>query len=142
LPCVSGAALSICLIDLGWAAAWSRALPKSASSVCAIELAAGERFAAQLAKRRYVKRFRVALPVQGPVRRTALVPADMLGEEPFRALRIWALWGKPPQVAAKRPPASSPAPIRRRTISKCVCLWHIGVANGVGSPRRAARALA
>ncbi len=25
-----------------------------------------------------------------------------------------------------------------RTISKCVCLWHIGVANGVGSPCRAA----
>src|SRR6266850_387679 len=31
------------------------------------------------------------------------------------------------------------APIRRRTISKCVCLWHIGVANGVGSPRERPR---
>jgi hypothetical protein len=69
------------------------------------ELAGGERFAAQLAERRYVNRFMVALPVQGPVRRTVLVTRDMLGEESFRLLRIWALWGKLPQVAAKQLPA-------------------------------------
>ena len=114
LPSVSGAALSICLIALGLAAAWSRALLKSASSVCAIELeaggasfelAGGERFAAQLAERRYVNRFMVALPVRGRVRRTVLVTLDMLGEESFRVLRIWALWGKLPQVAAQQLPA-------------------------------------
>jgi len=33
------------------------------------------------------------------------------------------------------------SPARRRTISKCVCLWHIGVANGAGSPRRTKRVL-
>ncbi len=114
LPSVSGAALAVCLMALGLAAAWSRALLKSASSVCAIELeaggasfelAGGERFAAQLAERRYVNRFMVALPVQGPVRRTVLVTLDMLSEESFRLLRIWALWGKLPQVAPKQLPA-------------------------------------
>jgi hypothetical protein len=114
LPSVSGAALAICLLALGLAAAWSRALLKSASSVLAIELedggasfelAGGERFAAQLSERRYVNRFMVALPVQGPVRRTVLVTLDMLGEESFRVLRIWALWGKLPEVAAKQLPA-------------------------------------
>jgi hypothetical protein len=114
LPSVSGAALAICLMALGLAAAWSRALLKSASSVRAIELeaggasfelAGGERFAARLSERRYVNRFMVALPVQGPVRRTVLVTLDMLGEESFRVLRIWALWGKLPEVAAKQLPA-------------------------------------
>ncbi len=114
LPSVPGAALAICLMALGLAAAWSRALLKSASSVRAIELeaggasfelAGGQRFAAQLAGRRYVNRFMVALPVQAPARRTVLVTLDMLGDESFRVLRIWALWGKLPQVAAKQLPA-------------------------------------
>jgi hypothetical protein len=114
LPSVSGAALAICLVALGLAAAWSRALLKSASSVRAIELeageasfelAAGERFTAQLSERRYVNRFIVALPLLRPARRTVLVTGDMLGEESFRALRIWALWGKLPGVARKQLPA-------------------------------------
>jgi hypothetical protein len=114
LPSVSGAALAICLMALGLAAACSRSLLKSASSVRAIELGAGgvsfalatgKRFAAQLAERRYVNRFMVALPVQGPVRRTVLVTSDMLGEESFRVLRIWARSGKLPKVAAKQLPA-------------------------------------
>jgi hypothetical protein len=114
LPSVPGAALAICLMALGLAAAWSRALLKSASSVRAIELeaggasfelAGGERFAARLTERRYVSRFMVALPVRGRLRRTVLVTLDMLGEESFRVLRIWALWGKLPQVAAQQLPA-------------------------------------
>ena len=114
LPSVAGAALAICLMALGLAAAWSRALLKSASSVRAIELeaggasfelAGGERFAARLTERRYVSRFMVALPVRGRLRRTVLVTLDMLGEESFRVLRIWALWGKLPQVAAPQLPA-------------------------------------
>ena len=47
----------------------------------------------------------VALPVQGRLRRTVLVTLDMLGEESFRMLRIWALWGKLPQVAPQQLPA-------------------------------------
>jgi len=114
LPSVAGAALAICLMALGLAAAWSRALLKSASSVRAIELeaggasfelAGGERFAARLTERRYVSRFMVALLVRGRLRRTVLVTLDMLGEESFRVLRIWALWGKLPQVAAPQLPA-------------------------------------
>jgi len=114
LPSVSGVALAICLMALGLAAAWSRALLKSPSSVRAIELgdagasfelAGGERFSAEPAERRYVNRFMVALPLRRPVRRTVLVTRDMLGEESFRALRIWALWGKLPGVAAKQLPA-------------------------------------
>jgi len=69
------------------------------------ELAGGERFAAQLAERRYVNRFMVALPVQGPVRRTVLVTLDMLGEESFRLLCIWALWGKLPKWRRSNSPA-------------------------------------
>jgi len=114
LPAFPGAALAICLLALGLAAAWSRALLRSASSVRAIEieaggasfeLAGGERIAAQLTRRRYVNRFMVALPVQGRLPRTVLVTLDMLGEESFRMLRIWALWGKLPQVAPQQLPA-------------------------------------
>ena len=113
LPSFPGAALATCLLALGLAAAWSRALLRSASSVRAIEieaggasfeLAGGERFAARLTERRYVSRFMVALPVRGRVRRTVLVTLDMLGEESFRVLRIWALWGKLPQVAPRQLP--------------------------------------
>ena len=114
LPSFPGAALAICLLALGLAAAWSRALLRSAGSVRAIEieaggasfeLAGGERVAAQLTRRRYVNRFMVALPVEGRLRRTVLVTLDMLGEESFRVLRIWALWGKLPQVAPQQLPA-------------------------------------
>ncbi len=114
LPSFPGGALAICLLALGLAAAWSRALLRSASSVRAIEieaggasfeLAGGERIAAQLTRRRYVNRFMVALPVQGRLPRTVLVTLDMLGEESFRMLRIWALWGKLPQVAPQQLPA-------------------------------------
>ena len=114
LPSFPGGALAICLLALGLAAAWSRALLRSASSVRAIEieaggasfeLAGGERIAAQLTRRRYVNRFMVALPVQGRLPRTVLVTLDMLGEESFRMLCIWALWGKLPQVAPQQLPA-------------------------------------
>jgi len=128
LPAVSGAALSICVVAAGLATAWSRALLKSASSVRAIELEAGgasfalargERFAAQLAERRYADRFMVASPVQGRVRRTVL---DRPGEESFRVLRIRALWAKLPQVAPKQLPASVPPLCGVELFqSACVC---------------------
>jgi hypothetical protein len=47
----------------------------------------------------------VNIPVVRPVRRTILVFRDMLGEDSFRCLRIWALWGKVPGVAGKQLPS-------------------------------------
>ena len=114
LPGAAGGLLAAALLALGAAAAWSRALLGSAASVrgielegpgIALELASGERIVAELAERRYVTRFVVALPVRRPSRRTILVTRDMLAADSFRALRLWALWGKVPGVAAKQLPA-------------------------------------
>jgi hypothetical protein len=115
LPSAAGGLLAAALLGLGVAAAWSRALHRSGASVRCIELdgpqvifhlEGGESFAAEAAPRRYVSRFLVALPVRRPVRRTILVTRDMLDGDLFRALRIWALWGRLPAVAAaKQPPA-------------------------------------
>jgi hypothetical protein len=113
LPGAAGVLLAAALVALGAAAAWSRALLRSAASVRGIELdgesialklASGERFVAELAERRYVTRFVVALPVRRP-RRTVLITRDMLAPDSFRALRLWALWGKVAGVAAKQLPA-------------------------------------
>jgi hypothetical protein len=70
-----------------------------------VELADGERIAAQVGKRRHVSRLTVTLALQRPLRRTLLVSRDMLSADSFRLLRIWALWGKLPGVAAKQLPA-------------------------------------
>ena len=111
---LAGAALGAMLVALGLAAAWSRALLRSARSVRALEigaeellleLAGGARIAAQPAARRYVSRLAVVLPLRRPARRTILVTADMLGAAEFRQLRIWALWAKLPAVAGKQLPA-------------------------------------
>jgi hypothetical protein len=112
LPGAAGALLAAALIGLGIAAACSRALLWTAASVRGIELdgesialklASGDRFVAELAERRYVTRFVVVLPVRRP-RRTVLVTSDMLTPDSFRALRLWALWGKV-AVAARQLPA-------------------------------------
>ncbi|HUG76699.1 MAG TPA: protein YgfX [Burkholderiales bacterium] len=111
LPGAGGFLLAAALLALGLAAAWSRALLRSAASVRALELdasgatlelAGGRRLAAEFAARRYVGRFLVTLCVRRPMRRTLLVTADMLKGGGFRRLRIWALWGKLPAVAAKQ----------------------------------------
>ncbi len=113
LPGAAGALLAAALVGLGLTAAWSRALLRSPASVRGIELdgesialklASGDRFVAELARRRYVTRFVVALPVRRP-RRTVLITRDMLAPDSFRALRLWALWGKLAGVAAKQLPA-------------------------------------
>ena len=113
LPGAAGVLLAAALVGLGIAAAWSRALLRSAASVRGIELegesialklAGGDRLVAELAERRYVTRFVVALPVHRP-RRTVLVTRDMLAPDSFRALRLWALWGKVAGVAARQLPA-------------------------------------
>jgi hypothetical protein len=113
MPGAAGWLLAALLLALGIAAAWSRALLRSAASVRVLELtgpklqvqlASGESFPAEVAERRYVGRFVVALPLRSPVRRTILVTADMAGGDLFRRLRIWALWGRLPSVAAKQLP--------------------------------------
>ena len=107
-------ALAAALLALGAAAAWARALHRSAASVRAVELSGsdmllelrdGRRAAAELGGARHVSRFMVTLPVRRPVRRTILVTRDMLAPEEFRRLRLWALWGKVPAVAHKQLPA-------------------------------------
>jgi hypothetical protein len=121
IPGALTALLAVLLLALGIATAWSRALLAAPSSIrtievggaqAAIELASGERFAAEVAQRRYVTRYLVALPLRSPDRRTLLVTADMLAPEEFRRLRIWALWNRLPAaplsdrgVAAKQLPA-------------------------------------
>jgi hypothetical protein len=111
LPGWTGSLLALALMALGAAAAWGRALLRSGASVRAIEigaaqpvfeLASGERLGAEVAARRYVTRYLVALPLRRPLSRTLLVTADMLDREEFRRLRLWALWNRLPAVAAKQ----------------------------------------
>jgi hypothetical protein len=115
LPGIAGMALAALVLALGAAAAWDRALLGSPVSPRAIELsgpdeltlvlADGRRIATPAGPGRWVTRFCVALPVRAPLRRTLLVTGGMLGEAPFRALRLWALWGRVPRVASGQLPA-------------------------------------
>jgi len=113
LPGIAGAALALALFLLGAAAAWSRAMLRSPASVRAIEISGeslalelrdGSRIFAAPAEQRYVGRFAVTVPLRQP-RRTILVTAGMMAADDFRRLRIWALWGRLPGVAAARLPA-------------------------------------
>jgi hypothetical protein len=116
LPGIAGMLAGTLVMGLGLAAAWSRALLRSASSVRGLQLgaavqlrlASGEVLAAEAAERRYVGRHIVLLPMRRPVRRTILVTRDMLGPDSFRGLRIWALWGKLPAVAQAKLPVAGP----------------------------------
>jgi hypothetical protein len=108
---IPGAALCVALVALGAAAAWSRALHLSPASVRVVELEGsrasltlgnGRLLSGELAERRYVSRLAVALPLRRPVGRTIFVTADMLDVKSFRALRLWALWGKLPTVASRQ----------------------------------------
>ena len=101
----AGALLAAALAALGLAVAWSRALLRAGTSVRAIELEGDAvtfelsnraRLVAEVGERRYVSRWLVTLPVRRPARRTVLVTRDMLGEESFRRLRLWSLWGRLP----------------------------------------------
>jgi hypothetical protein len=109
LPGWAGAALGAALAGLGLASAWSRALLRSPRSPRAIrlggglspegamvDLAGGESSAALAGG--HVSRLMVTLALRRPRRpaRHILVTADMLDRDSFRALRIWALWGKLP----------------------------------------------
>jgi hypothetical protein len=109
VPMATGLLLAGSFLALGAASAWSRALLRSRISPRALEiageelvlhLAGGARFPVEVAARRYVTRFMVALPLRRPGPRTILVTRDMLGDASFRALRVWALWGKLPAATA------------------------------------------
>jgi hypothetical protein len=114
LPGTPGALLAGLLLALGAWTAWSRALLRAPSSVRVLELdgtragltlAGGATLEGELAGRRYVSRHVVALALRGPARRALLVTPDMLGGDSFRRLRIFAIWGRLPAVAAKQLPA-------------------------------------
>ena len=106
---VWGAALAVALLALGGATAWSRALLRGRYAVRALELGEGrvrarlgngQEVELPIAPRRYVSRLFVTLGLGAPLSRTLLVSADMLERADFRRLRIWALWGRLPDVAA------------------------------------------
>lgn len=109
IPGLVGAVLAALLAALGVAAAWDRALLRgrrsprslrvSSDGNLHVELADGTSYPVA-ARARTVNRFLVALPLEGLVRRSILVTADMLDPGRFRLLRLWALWGRLPGVAS------------------------------------------
>ena len=114
LPPAAGIGAAALVVLAGAASARKRALLRGRAAVRALEvggdtleirLASGESFPAELAERRYVGRHMVVLCLRRPVRRTILLTRDMADAQLFRRLRIWALWGKLPVVAAKQLPA-------------------------------------
>jgi hypothetical protein len=111
LGSIIGYVLGGALLALGLAAAWARALHGARDSLRALELSpteivlelkSGRRMPVELAERRHVSRFLVTLSLRRPARRTILVTRDMLEAEEFRRLRLFALWGRLPKVAAKQ----------------------------------------
>jgi hypothetical protein len=114
MPGAAGLGAAALVVLAGAASARKRALLRGRAAVRALEIGAeelevrlgsGERFPAELAERRYVGRHVVVLCLRRPVRRTILVTRGMADAQLFRRLRIWALWGKLPVVAAKQLPA-------------------------------------
>ena len=115
LPGAWGVALATLVAALGAATVWDRALLRSARStrflelhaagVAVLGLADGSRLEGIVAARRNVSAWWVTLPLGGPAGRTLLVARDMLAAGDFRRLRIWALWGRVPRVAAPQPAA-------------------------------------
>jgi hypothetical protein len=111
-PGYAGAALAILVLALGGAAARDRALLRARGSVRALELAVdavatleladGRRVTAHVAQRRHVGPWWVSLPLSGAMRRDLVVVRDMLSPGEFRALRLWALWGRVPEPARLR----------------------------------------
>jgi hypothetical protein len=111
-PGVAGATLALLILALGAAAARDRALLRARGSVRALELAGdavatleladGRRVTAHVGRRRHVGPWWVSLPVEGTARRNLVVVRDMLPAEQFRALRLWALWGRVPDATGLR----------------------------------------
>lgn len=106
---LSGIALASLIFALGGISARDRALLRGASSPRAIEipssgaavviLSSGKRVAVRAMGGVGVTRHWVALAAGLPGR-SILVTAGMLGAPGARLLRLWALWGRTPGVAA------------------------------------------
>jgi hypothetical protein len=110
VPGIWGGVLAALVAVLGAVTAWDRALLRSARSARVLELypgakaalvlADGSRLEGNVAVRRNVSPWWVTLPLDGGARRTLLVARDMLPAGDFRRLKIWALWGRVPALAA------------------------------------------
>ncbi len=109
-PGPATALIAILIAALGISASWQRALlrgktaPRTlefgTSMTLVMESADGTRCMAVAGRRRYVGRLGVTLGFERPCRRGLLfVAADMLPPRAFRALRLWALWGRWPESA-------------------------------------------
>jgi hypothetical protein len=98
--------LGALIAGLGLAAAWDRALLRGRRSVRALDIGSGDNVILELANaqrvglrvspRRFVSALVVILPGAPWMRRSIVVWRDMLGPDSFRALRLWALWGRVP----------------------------------------------
>lgn len=106
---VAAAGVALLVALLGAVTAWDRALHRGRGSVrslelreggaALLELADGRQVAGTVAGRRNVNRWWVTLPLQGKSRRIVVVTRDMVPAGDFRRLRLWALWGRLPNVA-------------------------------------------
>jgi len=111
----AGIAAASLALALGCAAAWDRALLRTARAPRAIEirrtgeaicvLADGKSAVLEPLAGSAVTRYWVALRLRSAARRSLLVPAGMLSAESARLLRLWARWGKLPGVAPGQRPA-------------------------------------
>ena len=112
-----GLGLAVLILALGCASAWDRALLRSEGSPQTIEVLAtgealcrfanGESAALEAVGGSAVTRYWVALRLLSPRRRSVFVAAGMLTPEALRLLRLWALWGNLPAVAARQLPAAA-----------------------------------
>jgi hypothetical protein len=108
---VAGASLGVAIAALGVNAAWRHALHRGAAALHTLDfegegvfltVVVGRGLAGELAGPRFISRFAVALSMRRSAGRTVFVTPDMLDRRSFRALRLWALWGKVPGVAARQ----------------------------------------
>jgi hypothetical protein len=108
-PRLEGVALAVLLVALGAAAASSRALLLGRRAPRALEIAPsgqarlvradGLQAPARPVRGIGITRWWVVLRLGSPGRGGFLVSAGMLPSEPFRRLRLWALWERAPGVA-------------------------------------------
>ena len=111
-PGFAGIALALLVLALGAATAWDRALLRARGSVRAVqlggegaatlELGDGRCVPVRVGPRRHVGPWWVSLPLGGVSRRTLLVVRGMLSPAEFRALKLWALWGRVPAATRMR----------------------------------------
>jgi hypothetical protein len=107
----AGTAIAVLAMAAGAVAAHDRALLLARDSPARAEFSAsgefrivdriGREWVPVAGSPRYVSRWFVIVAASGPAGRVRrlLVTQDMLLPEPFRRLRIWALWGAVPRTA-------------------------------------------